>query len=125
MIAGYFQHYSATVVPTKYKVNINLTTSLTNANLETDIPEVCVGQKVTFALTNLPMSQIVDMVGNWQLPQKFVNKLLSHPIFGTPTPTSYEVNNGLLYNTNATSCWFVNGSNGKVGVNMNLHFTNG
>jgi hypothetical protein len=56
-VGAYFsQHYSATVVPQKYKVNINLTTSTTNADLATDVPEVCVGQKVTFALTNLPIN---------------------------------------------------------------------
>ena len=124
--ASRYNNYSADVVPEKYKVNINLTTSTTNANLAYDVPEVCVGQKVTFALTNLPMSQIKDMVGRWKLPTKYVNyKDLTPPIIDTSP--RYKISNRLLANTNETSCWFVNGSGTAVSVSvgLNLLFTNG
>ena len=133
VVAIGFLHYSANVVPTKYKVNINLTTSTTNVNLETDIPEVCVGQKVTFALTNLPMSQIVNMVGQWTLPQKYVNHQWQHSTPGVPNgippisygSVNYDIDASLLRNTNQTACWFVNGSGGRASVGMNLLFNNG
>lgn len=35
------------------------------------------------------------------------------------------MNDGLLRNTNATSCWYVNGHGGGVSIGANLHFSNG
>ena len=118
-----FKHYSADVVPEKYKINIMLTTSTTNANLAYDVPEVCVGQKVTFALTNLPMGQIKNILGGWKLPQKYVNQENKY----SATCTNYVRNDNLLFHTNAVSCWFVNGSGDPVSVSvgLNLLLTNG
>ena len=107
---------------TKYHPYINLYTSTTNANLDTDVPEVCVGQQVTFSLNWSPSAPaIVNMVGQWTLPPKFVNQ----PTNYSATCQTWVENDMLLQNTNQTSCWFYNGTGGKVVVGMNLLFLNG
>ena len=125
------QHYNAWATPTKYPVTITA-----NGNdLSVTNPEFCVGQKVTFSLNNLPTGNIVNMIGNWQLPARFVNVAWQNQIF-VPTPpvggyyissgsVNYRTNSSLLENTNQTSCWFVNGSGGTVGMNLNFQFNNG
>jgi hypothetical protein len=95
-------------------------------NLEDEKPEFCVGQKVDFVLEGLPMDQIVDTVGKWTLPTKYVNESYPYPYPFAPTVcTSYRINSSLLENTNVTSCWFVNGQGGHVSVGLYLQFTNG
>lgn len=105
----------------KYQPHITLSTATTSANLDTDTPEVCVGEKVTFTLNGLPMDQIVNMRGQWNLPQEYVNE----PYPYSSVCTDYRINNALLVNTNATSCWYQNKPGGRVSVGMNLLFSNG
>jgi hypothetical protein len=61
------------------------------------------------------------MVGEWQLPAKFVNQQTNY----SSTCTTYVENDTLLQNTNTTSCWFYDGTGGTVGVGLNLLFNNG
>jgi len=66
---------------------------------------------------------VTDMKGNWQLPGTFVNYYFqASPPDGS---VNYFKHSDLLQNTNTTSCWFVSGTGGKVGMNLNLHFNNG
>ena len=120
----------------RYQPYINLTTSTTNVSLATNTPEVCVGQLVTFALNGLPTGSISNMVGNWQLPDKFVNESwqetqsIVDPATGVGTTVpygsvNYRINSSLLANTNQTACWFYNTNNGHVSVGLNLQFNNG
>jgi hypothetical protein len=87
-------------------------------NLDEETPEFCVGEKVTFVLTNL--YGYVDAVSHWKLPEKFVNEPYSY----SSTCTSYRKNDSLLLNTFSTSCWFVNGQGGDVSIGTSLHFSN-
>jgi hypothetical protein len=112
---------------------ILLNTATTNANLDTDVPEVCVGQKVNFTLTGLPA--ISNMVGKWQLPGKFVNEAWqektvvgqngSDPVYSYYGSINYRINNYLLQDTNSTSCWYINKPGGRVMVGMDLKMPNG
>jgi hypothetical protein len=112
-------YYSFSVGATKYK----LTLTANSIDLTTNTPEFCVGQNVTFILHGLPVAYITDMVGNWQLPGTFVNySFQDSPPDGSE---NYYTHSDLLQNTNQTSCWFVNGTGGAVGMNLNLHFNNG
>ena len=67
----------------------------------------------------------VDAVGHWSLPGEFVNE----PYQYSASCASYRRNDGLLAITGqnlATACWYVNKVDaGTVGVNANLHFSNG
>jgi hypothetical protein len=130
------RHYDAWATPTKYPAYIGLTTSTTNANLDTDMPEVCVGQNVTFTLNGMPMDQIVNMVGQWSLPTKYVNESWQETQsivdpgtgLGTAVPygsVNYDISTSLLQNTNKTSGWFVNTNDGHASVSLNLKFQNG
>lgn len=121
-VAG-MSFYKFSVGGQKYPINIGLTTATTNANLDTDVPEVCVGQQATFVLNGLPMGSISNMVGRWTLPAKYVNAKLQY-INGVTSP-NYFVNDWLLQNTNQTSCWFVNGNGSHVLVGLNILFTDG
>jgi hypothetical protein len=58
------------------------------ANLDTSTPEFCVGQNVTFTLNGLPLGNIVNMAGQWNLPGKFVNQ----PTNYSSTCTTYVEN---------------------------------
>jgi hypothetical protein len=128
-------HYAAWATAAKYSPYINLTTATTNANLSTNVPEVCVGQQVNFSLQGLPTGSISDMVGNWTLPGKFVNESWQHSVWirnGDGTgyymyygSVNYTNDFALLANTNQTSCWFYNTNNGLVSVGLNLAFSNG
>jgi hypothetical protein len=111
----------------KYTLTLTASTNGTAVDLlTTNTPEFCVGQYVTFALNGLPTDgSIVDMVGNWQLPTKYVNEVYQPFALFSPASTVYDINASLLANTNQTSCWFVNGSGGAVSIGLNLHFNNG
>jgi hypothetical protein len=118
MVAGK-DFYTFSVGGQKYPLTI-----LANGNdLSVTSPEFCVGQNVTFSLEGLP--DFMDAVGHWNLPGKFVNE--AYPYSGSCT--SYRVNSALLditgNGTPGTSCWYVNQPGGTVGVNANLHFSNG
>jgi hypothetical protein len=113
------KHYSAWATPQKYKVNINANNG-TDHDLDNEKPEFCVGQKVTFTLNGLP-GNVVDMVGGWSLPGKYVNQ----PTNYSATCQTYVNNGDLLRNTNQTACWFVNKPGGSVSVGLNLKFDNG
>jgi hypothetical protein len=92
------------------------------SNLDNETPEFCVGQQVTFILRGLP--DFVDAVGHWNLPGNFVNEPYQYSIYCN----SYRKNSELLAITGqnlATYCWYVNKPGGTVGVNANLHFSNG
>ena len=115
------RHYNATATQQKYPVNIMASSSTTNCDISTNTPEFCVGQKVTFALSGLPAGYIGSVAGNWQLPAKFVNWQTNY----SSTCTTYVRNDDLLQNTPQTSCWFYNTNGNKVGVHLNLHFSNG
>ena len=122
--------YTITSIQTnKYTPTINLTTSTTNANLSTCVPEVCVGQQVTFTLNGLPTSSISNMVGSWHLPGNYVNYcytpiLMPEVPSGTVSDSYYNVSS-MLDDTNRTSCWFINGNGGTVTVGLNLQLLSG
>jgi hypothetical protein len=100
-------------------------------------PEFCAGQLVNFKFDGLPTGSVVSMLGNWNLPSKYVNEQwqLQQWIVTDPTSGSgylqsygsvnYRINAALLQNTNQTSCWFVNGNGGPIVVSLNLQFNNG
>ena len=118
------RHYDAWATPVKYPLYINLATSTTNADLSTDVPEVCVGQTVTLGADwqggNPPYSNVDNIW--WHLPDKYVNQQTIY----SATCTNYVRNDNLLTNT-AIQCWYVNG-NGQpqdCSVRESLHFSNG
>jgi hypothetical protein len=92
-----------------------------------------VGQQATFTLNGLPMEQVTNMVGQWSLPEKYVNEQWQNFTYdqdGDEIPygsVNYRMNNSLLVNTNQTAGWFYNSTGGKehVGVGLNLQFSNG
>ena len=114
-----YPHYNAGATATKYPVTI------TDNDVPLDPNTVnvtnCVGQNVTFALNNLPIGNITSMAGQWSLPAKFVNQQTNY----SATCSTYVENDNLLQNTNVTSCWFYNGTGGKVSVGLNLLMDNG
>jgi hypothetical protein len=117
-------HYPFGVGPQKFHPYIFAGSSTSSGNLDTNTPEFCVGQTVTFELQGLP--DFVDVVGHWNLPGKFVND------FYYPCDTcslNYGVNFDLLTITGTenltTTCWYVNKPGGMVNVNAKLHFANG
>ena len=108
----------------EYHPYVGLTTSTTNANLDTDVPEVCVGQTVTLGADwqgGIPPATSIDGVW-WHLPEKYVNQ----PIIYSTNCTTYIKNEDLLTNT-AVQCWYVNGNGQPQGcsVRETLHFSNG
>ena len=137
VIAPGKKHYDANSSVQKYKYYISLNTPTANANLATDVPEICVGQLATFTLQGLPMGSLAYMAGQWILPTKYVNEqwqnqqwIVTEPLSGSGYfqgygSVNYRINSSLLENTNQTSCWFVNGSGGHVAVGLNLQFSNG
>ena len=116
--------YTFSVGAQKDNTYIGLTTGTTNANLDTDTPEVCVGQTVILGADwqgGIPPCTSIDGVW-WHLPDKYVNQ----PINYSPNCTTYVKNEDLLTNT-AVQCWYVNGD-GSVqacSVRETLHFSNG
>ena len=119
-------YFTFNLAPQKYHPYITLSTVTTNnVNLDTNTPEVCVGQNVAFQLAFDPSLSYLDLAGQWHLPDKFVNEGYTPFVLFSPKPTLYRVNDGLLRNTNATSCWYVNGHGGGVSIGANLHFSNG
>jgi hypothetical protein len=122
-VAGWVQPYSFSAATTKYPLTLTASTNGTAVDLSANTPEFCVGQQVTFSLNGLPMGNIVNMVGQWILPAKYVNSKLQY-VIGVTSP-NYDIASGALQNTNQTSCWFVNGSGGQVSVTLSLLFNNG
>ena len=118
------QFYFFNVTEQKYHPYITLSTATTSANLDTDTPEVCVGQQVTLALNGLP--SFVDQVSFWHLPPKFVNLPVTNYLYNLscPTPITYTITNDLLTNL-TTCCWYVNGGGGLASIAPNLRFSNG
>jgi hypothetical protein len=125
--------YSFTVGQQKYHPYITLSTATTNANLDTDTPEVCVGQQVTLTLNGLPSYQ--EQFGHWTLPPKHVNEAwqvtnwVVTPPLGTgywaPVGSvNYRINPDLKTNL-TTQCWYVNRPGGKATAAWNLQFSNG
>jgi hypothetical protein len=119
-------HYNAGATPTKYHPYINLYTSTANANLDTDVPEVCVGQLVTLGadwqgtggLGGVP--PYANILQNWTLPGEYVNQ----PTNYSATCATYVRNDNLLTNL-VQQCWYVNKPGGTVSVGMDLQFANG
>jgi hypothetical protein len=102
-------------------------------DLGVETPEFCVGQQVTFTLSNLPACQ--QVVGHWTLPGKYVNEAwqATHWVDGDPPfggheeaygSLNYRVNPDLLTNL-STQCWYVNKPGGNVRAAWNLQFSNG
>jgi hypothetical protein len=127
------RHYNAGALVFKHKIKV----MANGHDLSTTKPEFCVGQNVSFDLTGLPLGQVQNLVGTWKLPAKYVNEEWQHfttlPSESPEIPpmtvyygsVNYRINSGLLENTNQTSCWFVNGSGGRVSVGMSVLFSNG
>jgi hypothetical protein len=127
-------YYGALPLAQKYHPYITLSTATTNANLDTDTPEVCVGQQVTLTLSDLPPYQ--QQVGHWTLPQKYVNEawqvtqwVVTDPITGAGYwnpygSVNYRINPDLRTNL-TTPCWYVNQPGGSVTAAWNLQFSNG
>ena len=113
----------------KYTPYINLTTATTNADLSTNVPEVCVGQLVNFSLKWSPRcaewrhrdghAATLDVAGELC---KSENPSIGN---GSPECDIYITNWNLLINTNSVNCWYVNGKGGTVGTWQSLHFANG
>jgi len=127
------KHYDAGVTPAKYPLTI-----MANGNdLSSTNPTFCVGQYITFTLSGLPTGSIANMIGQWVLPQKYVNEPWQNQQWVVTDPTSgsgywspygsqnYRLDSSLLQNTNQTSCWYVNGQGGQVSVGLGLTFNNG
>jgi hypothetical protein len=119
--------YTFTPGKAKYHPYIGLATRTVNANLDTDTPEVCVGQTVTLGadwqvnggLGGTPPYTSIDNIG-WHLPDKYVNEQYPY----SSVCTSYRKNDNLL-NTTAVQCWYVNKPGGACSVRETLHFANG
>jgi hypothetical protein len=96
-------------------------TNGTAIDLSTNTPEFCVGQQVAFSNAfDRPISYS-DSIAHWTLPDEFVNQQENY----SGSCTNYYIrNDDLLQNTN-TSCWFINGNGGTVGLNMNVILPNG
>ena len=104
-------------------------------NLETETPEFCVGQHVTFALNGLPSCS--SYTAHWALPQKYVNEqwrrshyVVIDPMTGTGYmqdygSVNYRINTDLLTNLLSTSCWYVNKPGGTVTLGAFMYFGNG
>jgi len=113
--------YTFDVSGQKYHPYIGLTTSTVNANLDTDTPEVCVGQTVLLGADwQNGIRPAADADIRWSLPDKYVNEAYPY----SSTCTSYRQNTDLLTNS-VQQCWYVNLPGGKVSVGMMLHFANG
>ena len=129
VVAPGIKHYNAGPVDNtgmqKYPLVITASTNGTAVDLSTTKPEFCVGQQVTFTLAGLPMGSISNMVGKWQLPTNYVNNVYQQFVLFSPAPTVYDVNPGLLANTNQVSCWYVKGNGGHIMVGLSLLFNNG
>jgi hypothetical protein len=66
-------YFTFNLAPQKYHPYITLSTVTTNnVNLDTNTPEVCVGQNVAFQLAFDPSLSYLDLAGQWHLPDKFV-----------------------------------------------------
>jgi hypothetical protein len=107
--------------PAKYHPYINLYTSTTNANLDTNTPEVCVGQLVTLALDwQGGVPPYANILQHWVLPGEYVNQ----PTNYSATCATYVRNDNLLTNL-VQQCWYVNQPGGTVTIGMDLQFANG
>ncbi len=109
------KHYQFGVGASKYTPYI----TANGIDLRGNTPEFCVGQRVSFRLEGLP--GYLDMVSRWKLPGNYVNESYQY----SSACTSYRINDGLLVNTNATSCCFVNGSGGGMSIGASLRFGDG
>lgn len=90
-------------------------------NLDNETPEFCVGEPVVFNFAFYEPISYVDLVGQWRIPDKFVNESFQY----SSTCASYKKNDDLLKNTSSTACWFVNGNGGTVSLGASLKFANG
>lgn len=120
--------------PQKYHPYITAGSGFAWGNLDYAVPRFCVGEQVTFTFNGLP--DYANYLAHWSLPQKYVNeqwqhqKLINVPGTGESYLESYgsinyRVNTDLLTNLPSTSCWFVNGSGGRISVGAYLYFANG
>ena len=114
--------YTFNVSGQEYPFYIGLTTSTANANLNTDTPEVCVGQQVTLGADWQggipPYANVTGIL--WHLPDNYVNQQIDY----STNCTTYVKNIDLLTNT-AVQCWYVNLPGGTCSVQEALHFSNG
>jgi hypothetical protein len=117
-----YPHYDAGASAAKYHPYIGLATSTVNANLDTDTPEVCVGQTVNMGADWQggipPYTTTADI--RWHLPDKYVNQATNY----SATCTTYVRNDDLLTNS-AIQCWYVNLPGGACSVGETLQFANG
>ena len=114
-------YYSFTADKQKYHLYIGLSTSTTNANLDTVVPEVCVGQSVIMGADwEGGSGPAADADIRWHLPEKYVNEQYQY----SSTCTSYRKNADALTNA-AIQCWYVNLPGGACSVREILHFSNG
>jgi hypothetical protein len=100
-------------------------------DLETSVPEFCVGERVDFkARLEPPLDAAVlqpsSGVAQWVLPAKFVNEAWQKVNwYGAPYGSvNYRVEPALLRQWD-TSCWYVNKPGGPVRFGAGLRFKNG
>ena len=94
-------YYSFTADKQVYHPYINLDTDTTNADLDSDIPEVCVGQLVSFEVFDIP--GCLGCYAHWMLPGAYVNQQTNY----STNCTSYVRNDNLLTQY-LQHCWYVN-----------------
>jgi hypothetical protein len=116
-------YFTFNLLPQKYHPHITLIDTCTSptSNLDTDTPEVCVGDLVYLSLDwDITPPTVIDTQQRWKLPPKLVNEFYEY----SANCTSYRLNTDLWTN-NPTWCWYVNKPGGRVLVWQSLHFSNG
>jgi len=111
VIAPGKKHYDANSSAQKYKLTLIASTNSTPIDLSTNVPEFCVGEKISFSPNWIPNTPpIISSIQHWDLPGEFVNESYTF----SSVCTSYRRNDDLLTNV-TTSCWPINKPGGTVG----------
>jgi hypothetical protein len=113
--------YTFNVGAQKYKLYINLQTSTTNANLDTDTPEVCVGQKVTFAGAWDSDPGAASTSYSWALAGTFVNRSTQANSYSS---VNWDIDPDSLSSAAPFAYW-ITGGNKNAYLHETLHFSNG
>ena len=119
-VAG-LDFYTFSVSGQKYTLTILASSSTTNADLSTDTPEFCVGQKVTFAAawdTEL-VAESTNYI--WNFSGKYVNHSSQA---NSQSSVNYDIDLSLL-DVAQPCAWWYSGGNKNAYLHERLHFSNG